>query len=686
MLRVIATALGLLMPGISAAQEERGPAVHIGVSVAQELGLTSARFPIRAGSPGCGEFTSGISSGSWYGGSITIPTLFSPRIGASARLGWLHSQQQFMGDVADPLWVFDPKGRTEVRLDREFRYTVTFTSAIVDLLASYRVADGLSLAAGPRIGYRTASAPVQSDHIINGGDLGFENGGDTREMTGGERFTTQPLVLGGTLAGWYAVRLSPRLSLVTELSAAAQLLSSVHEVAWRDFTLRGGFALVVNLSPPTTPDATVALLPPGMAPPQPIARDMRSEKSQQDALEAGYADTVMTAAGLGASIKLYSIDEHGNKASTATVYVVETVRREVMELDRHVAFEEDAVRPSTLVLLGSRLETLRFTADSLSDVEIPEHLLNIIGERLRNNPQATIALDASASTALAEQRQKMITRYFTEIWGIAPARIIATAEKATALSRENRPDQGQAGGQVVISSDYPQIIAPVRSSRTDRDFISPRLKLEPLYQSDTGVKRWNLLLDHHGQTIAQYSSEGAEEQGKEADDNWQPVYERLTSDSTFITATFTVEDLADEQATVQSRIPLRLQRSQRIIERNLRLHAHQEELVYVFSAADSASSDLLRPESDIITEMARSADRGSTVSIIGIAGGSIDEHSMRVRTAHLAETLRTALAQQKGNRKTVGLSQSVLADTTTRTFAGEHAPGGSMVVLISRKR
>lgn len=117
-------------------------------------------------------------------------------------------------------------------------------------------------------------------------------------------------------------------------------------------------------------------------------------------------------------------------------------------------------------------ETVGFTDSTMLGGTIQKHhnILNIMGFRMRNNPQATIRLVGTSSTqvqigedrTLCRQRAERIREYLIRIWEIDPNRIIIKPSRN--LHRIPAASEAADYRRVEITSSDYEIMRPIRQS------------------------------------------------------------------------------------------------------------------------------------------------------------------------------------------------------------------------------
>jgi hypothetical protein len=666
--RTIHTTLALLcaaLPQLGGAARARAQAAtYVGVDAGLERGGTPARFPIHDASPGCGEFVSGSGTGIWLGARAELPALFSNRMGIMAHLGILQTNRAFTGDVDDPIWAFDPIAVADTLVARRYRCYATVRAATLDLMPSYRVIDGLSIALGTRVGYRFASRISMIDTLASAGDLVFDGSGRSRPIPDAQPLDVQPFLLDGAFAAWYRLPIARRFALIGELSGSASILSVMRQTTWRDFTARGSVGLVIALGDEGS--ATVDTLPAEPIPP--ITSPPRADRAAVAPADSMTKERPPAKSPLTASIAIYSINDHGKREEAATVVMIETEERRIVALEPVISFDGGDL-PARQALLGSRADAANFIPDSLASLapaDVRRNLLNIVGYRMRALDTATIAIEVSGGDR-SREGAGAARRYLEEIWGIDGARIAIVPASARAARQSARIVAGApVAGEVIFT-------------HTRRAFISPTLKLEPLYQSDTTIRRWTIVLDHHGTAIARYSSDDVNAARGNAYD-WESVYRRLANDSTTLAATFSVEDMAGERVEARSEIPLRLRARRRASVRTMGRNGSADEIRYLFPEADSNATDLENGESETIDEIASSVKGRGSVEVIARAPRTGDALASR-----LATTIAAALARRGMNGEKmvhVGPAQEIKG----HGGPGIEGPEPAVIVIVRTRK
>ncbi len=128
-------------------------------------------------------------------------------------------------------------------------------------------------------------------------------------------------------------------------------------------------------------------------------------------------------------------------------------------------------------------------------------VLNVIGARLRKNPDARISLTGCNSnygvekgrTDLSRARAESVKAYLQYIWGIGPDRMEVVARNLPAVPSTNRIEEGRAENQrVEIHCDHPDILAPVQSTYMEIRSDAKSIQLIPRIASEHGLDSWKI--------------------------------------------------------------------------------------------------------------------------------------------------------------------------------------------------
>ncbi len=154
------------------------------------------------------------------------------------------------------------------------------------------------------------------------------------------------------------------------------------------------------------------------------------------------------------------------------------------------------------VQLKSQAETDSFSETALTSVmEKYRHLLNIIGYRMRQYPDASITLvgcnsntgDEYGRKHLSKSRAEAVRAYLRYVWGISTDRMAIEARNLPEAPSTNRIVEGQAENQrVEIRSEHPGMLDTVKSEYAEKRTDVQQINVIPKISAEAGVREWKM--------------------------------------------------------------------------------------------------------------------------------------------------------------------------------------------------
>lgn len=211
----------------------------------------------------------------------------------------------------------------------------------------------------------------------------------------------------------------------------------------------------------------------------------------------------------------------GNLAFAAPELTIEEVTTiDSAPLLNHVYFDTGEIEiPDRYILFQSQAETARFDEKQLKGPMAKyRHLLNIIGSRLKANPNTKVRLVGCNANVGEEQgridlsrgRAKSVHAYLRYIWGVDPERIDIEARNLPDVQSTNRIPEGQAENRrVEIYADNDAILDTVDSAYIQKVSNLDELRILPEIQSEAGIENWRVDLLCGDREIKTMQGEGA---------------------------------------------------------------------------------------------------------------------------------------------------------------------------------
>ena len=535
-------------------QSRTWPSIIAGISGGISRGILEGEAPIYSGSPDCGTFSSGTLASRQLTLQLISPDLFTGHIGLSIKPGLRELTSTLTQTSDQGTWLFDADAEDATEIEREFRLETVTLSIDLALLGTYRLSDQISLGVGPFIDYTLHQETNQIDQILGPGDLSFSDGQRSRTMIEGIAYSSRPLQFGVEAAGSLTLSMSSHFSLLMEPALRFHLGSPVMEAEWQSLEVAGNLGLLYRFSPSTPSPPRLNLPDPPLPPPGPPVED------------TVLAPPFSPPPTLSATINVYSLRE-GTRRDDIRVRFRETDRCRLVRLAPAVRFDEGKTTlPEQYQQERSHHQPTLDSLISLPPLELQGHLLDVVGLRLQRNPRGQIVLHHDGSRA-ATERVEQIHSYLSNYWDIETDRIGKSSGPAA------DPDM------IRLSSSSPDILAPVISSRLDRDFDAPMMKIKTSQEAEAGLRSWEITLSNDEKEIARYSSAQPDGRGNTGI-NWDVLYSDKNLDSSTISAIFMIEDSTGARTIARSETLLLIQKSHIMEEHQVDIEEGKEKYLY----------------------------------------------------------------------------------------------------------
>ena len=174
--------------------------------------------------------------------------------------------------------------------------------------------------------------------------------------------------------------------------------------------------------------------------------------------------------------------------------------------------------PSRYATLSSQADTQAFKESRLrGTMEKYTHVLNIIGSRLRANPEARIKIVGCNSNRgdeynrkdLSRSRAESVRAYLKYIWGIESSRMELEARNLPAVASTGSVDEGRAENQrVEIYSESPALLDTIKSTYVEKISNAQEVQVRPQIKSGYNMARWTIALIGDGTLIDSTTGQG----------------------------------------------------------------------------------------------------------------------------------------------------------------------------------
>ncbi len=200
-----------------------------------------------------------------------------------------------------------------------------------------------------------------------------------------------------------------------------------------------------------------------------------------------------------------------------TIFIESYRSRQLRPFLTYVFFDDNSSVIPLRYVQFSKEQADKFSIRDLlgrNSLESYYYILNILGQRLKENQNATITITGCNSNQgkernnkkLSAQRANAIKDYLVNIWEIEPTRIKTIARNLPEKpSNQKDPDAIAENRRVEITSDTWEIVAPIVIDDTLR-FVTPgEVVIKSRVESESPIKSWELIANSGNENIAYFS-------------------------------------------------------------------------------------------------------------------------------------------------------------------------------------
>lgn len=592
----------------------------------------------------------------------------------------------------------------------EFTHTVTanIQAITAKLLAGFRIMPNLSIYAGLGAGNMISATYDQVEQITNpsdrgtfiDGDTGFDTGKRTRNESVGDipELSSLRLFLSTGIGYELPLNRDNTIRLMPEVNFNFALSNVVNDVDWKINELKGGIALKYVPSSKAEmriirdtifkSDTTVQYIADGEKPSielifshvdgeteeiegsttqittivmneyvKKIAKPIVAENSNNDT-NSGNSKSINKS---DISISAKGLDYNGNLTSVATMNVEEFISDVIHPLLPYIFFDHSS---SEIPKRYTQIEKIEeFSENSLINdetLEVYYNLLNIVGKRLTDNPNATINLVGTNSgngyekdnTKLSQNRADEIKKYLVDAWGIDGSRISTEARNLPLNSSNTRVEDGVAENRrVEISSENDKILDIIMAKDTLRKADPPSLRFMTEYKGDGDYDSWEVIVSQNGKVLKEYK--GTNKLPKSID--WNLEQEQSTTPRFDSPLDYKlVLKKGNEKAEATAQLPMDIIK---LSEKSINQVGDKRIDKFNLILFDFNSSEISGRNREIIDIIDSRIEDSSTIRIKGYTDRMGDEELNERLSNSRAESANKAL--NKGNTQSKGYGEKI---------------------------
>lgn len=481
--------LGAICASAQTPSTEPETFARIGLFGGMNLNIHSTSFDELTDVPNCcPEFL----SGNGIGGAIGI--VYEQSLGGAVEVALRAAWQSRGGTLEsfETMPVIDK--RTGNPIDGEIRHVIEtgLSSITIEPLLSAGFGRIVRLHIGPHLGFMTSTTFEQREELTKPEEFGtFENNLRVRNDTNGTIPNAASFDAGITLGATFDIPLNRERTLIAapEVFFTADLTNATTDLSWKNHTVRFGVALKYVL----LRDAQSIAATPDPAVPAPAAKPA------------------------SASIRAFAVASDGTERADVTMHIEEFVSINMRPLLNYVFFDDGSSELPARYLRTTPERFDRYGLHSLDAIGTYYHMLNVIGQRLREKPRARVTLTGCTAgaaiepggLALSHARAVAVRDYLRDAWAIDSSRIrIAARELPSVPSDSSTSDGRSENRRVEILVDDPDVLAPVVTVDTLRTVTPPFVRFRPSYESTSGARSWRVDAIHRGVSVTSFSGDG----------------------------------------------------------------------------------------------------------------------------------------------------------------------------------
>lgn len=524
------------LSALNAAQRER-PDFLLGFYAAYNSNIHTASFDTLPPCPSCAPK---YKSGS--GGGFSIGALFEKplddKISISVRAGYASigaelTREETIGNWLDTI-------TTPAVLEAKSEHLIDSKLEIISFEPRFNffAFENFRFSGGFRLAYLMTATFDQYEKLVEPEGVVFkeEESRIRNEFSDVEIENANALQFFGVFGMGYRLYLSDNLILEPELNYYLPF-TDVSEVTWKPGTLAMGAALKIPFYPSkelpiieeeiirrdTTVIAKFGLEEESINLVDRSEETVRENKDdaiiERKIITELYRKEIRRESSVEVDLTVIGKDQSGKLQENPTIIIEETEVEEGFPILPHIFFKEgDSDLSKTDMKTLSPDETDDFDESALPwrALEIYESLLNIIGSRMRNNPDAEIRITGTNKNVGAEENNLVLSReraeavkqYLTSVWKIDSDRIAIKARNLPANPGRPTLDDGKEENmRAEISSNSEEILEPIQLKEIMKKSNPPTVEISAEIASDAPLASWNMQIEQNGKIIRDYKGD-----------------------------------------------------------------------------------------------------------------------------------------------------------------------------------
>lgn len=497
----------------------------------------------------CASFSGGSST--TISGGVLGEFPLRDKIRLEARLGFTSLSGDFTRDekIGNEPVLQDGSGPRQIRRDVMVRHDLTSSIPLFTIEPSllYSVSDRVTAQAGVRVGIMGSTSYTQKETLVSPEGYVFLNGSTIRNQSEGPIPLAAVQQVHAILGVRYDLVKKNSYSISPELRYALPL-TNIADVQWAVHAVQLGLSVRFGLYRPI--DAiilrdtmyirdTTTIVRQGIAEPRVERIDVSiAESTRRDGdsifttttISEKYRKELPAPFDPGLRVRIVAGGDAKTDAKLTRMRVEELDVIENYPMLPQLFFAEgssDLSKTKQRLLTSAEASEFSLSMLTRDQIGVYANLLNVIGQRLVQDPLAKITVTGYGSNVGAEQGNRELSRaraesvksYLAAVWKIDPQRISVKGGLLPDQPANSSTPEGRAENQrVEIAASAPEILEPIEFRDKDLIVSPPVISVGSALKQDEDIASWTLVLEQAGRLL--YTAKG---DGPPENVSWDPA-------------------------------------------------------------------------------------------------------------------------------------------------------------------
>ncbi|HET7153210.1 MAG TPA: OmpA family protein [Candidatus Kapabacteria bacterium] len=403
-----------------------------------------------------------------------------------------------------------------------FQHTVNANIATIGLEPYLKFnANRFAMQVGFRAGYVISKTYSQKEEIVQPSDVGtFDNGQRTRNVYSGDLPNATSFHMGimSGVSYEFPMNKSHTMFAAPELQLGLGVSPLVSGLTWNSNVVRIGVAIkYIPKEDENEPlDQSEGTMQENTPPTTTQTKPVPANTTPTPAVPPPAND-------LAATVKAYGVDSSGGVHPDVSIRLEQFRSLQISPLLNYIFFDQDSSSLSKRYVRLTREDAEAFSIDKLHNMAtLPLYyqILNIIGKRMRDNPNAEITVtgcnnelgNEKGNTYLSRMRAETVRDYLATTWNIPYSRMKVDVRDLPIDSSDiSSPDGIQENRRVEINSNTWEIVQPVITRDTVLNVTPEAVRFRASVIAPAGVTAWSLHATQGDSTnvLKEFSGESA---------------------------------------------------------------------------------------------------------------------------------------------------------------------------------